>query len=119
MKKQLLAIAALASSLLLNQVASADSSFCKQSLSDMVKSIKLDDTEKSKIQPILDKLKTGLKSAGEQMNSLEPQIKQAVNSPNMDEGKLQGLVDQKTKLIGDVMKMRLMAENQILYYPES
>jgi len=58
-------------------------------------------------------LKSDMKNTWSQTKELDDQINQQVNSDNMDTSVLNGLVDQKTKLIGDSMKLRLNAQNQV------
>jgi protein CpxP len=113
MFKKSLWIITFVSSLMINQMVFADSSVCGESLSQMVQSINLDATQKEKIKPILDQLKSTLKASGSQMDASVSQIRQQVNSTNMDQEKVNSLVDEKTKLIGDVMKAKIMAKSQI------
>lgn len=101
------------SAFMLNQMVFADSSVCRESLSKMVQSVNLDDGQKAKVKSILDQLKSNLKASGSQMHDLDTQLTEQVNSSNMDQDKANGLVDQQTKLIGDMIKARIMATNQI------
>jgi periplasmic protein CpxP/Spy len=82
-------------------------------LKRMVGSLNLSDEQKTKIKPILEQLQTSGKTAGSQMRDLDKQIKQQVISADMDQSTVNGLVDQKTKLIGDMMKAKVTAKNQI------
>jgi periplasmic protein CpxP/Spy len=100
-------------SLLFTQIAFADSSVCRETLSKMVQSLNLNETQKAKVKPVLEQLKTSMQGIKSQMSGLEDQITQQVNSDNMDQDKVNGIVDQKTKLIGDAMKARITAKRQI------
>jgi periplasmic protein CpxP/Spy len=113
MFKKFLLIITFVSSLIINQMVFAESSVCRESLNEMVQSINLDAAQKAKIKPILDQLKSTFKANESQMEALKSQITQQVNSANMDQGKVNSLVDEKTKLIGEVMKAKIMAKNQI------
>jgi periplasmic protein CpxP/Spy len=113
MYKTLIGICALAFSFVLSQSSFADSSHCKHNLKNMVESLKLDDQQKAKIKPIMDQLKTTMQNNASQMGNLRTQINQQVTAPTMDQNAVNGLVDQKTKIIGDIMKAKITAKNQI------
>jgi Spy/CpxP family protein refolding chaperone len=113
MYKKFLWIVTFAFSLVLSQACLADS-MCGGGLKQMVESLKLDDAQKAKIKPILEQLKSTVKDSWTQMKDLDTQINQQVSSATMDQTMVNGLVDKKTKLIGDMMKAKLMAKNQIL-----
>jgi protein CpxP len=113
MKKRLLWIVAVSLSFVLGQSAFADSGHCGDGLNKMVEHFKLDAAQKAKVTPILDQLKTSLKASGSQMKDLRTQINQQVQSDNMDQATLDGLVDKKAKLIGDMMKAKVTAKHQI------
>lgn len=114
MYKKFLWIITLVSALTFNQMVLADTSVCREGLSTMVQSLNLDATQKQKIQPILDQFKTAAQTAGSQMDGIESQINQQVNTPNMNQDTVNGLVDQKVKLVGDIMKAKIQAKSQIL-----
>lgn len=113
MNKKFTWIVALVFSFVLNQTAFADSSACREGFKSMIQSLKLDDTQKEKIKPIMEQLKTSMKTSWTQMKSLESQLKQQVTSATMDQNTVNSLVDQKTKLIGDMIKAKITAKNQI------
>jgi protein CpxP len=113
MFKKFLWIIAFVSSLMITQMVFANSSVCRESLNKMVQSMNLDTSQKAKIMPILDQLKSTIKTNASQMDGLESQIEEQVNSTNMDQEKINSLVNQKTKLIGDMMKAKIMAKHQI------
>lgn len=114
MYKKFLWIITLVSALTFNQMVLADTSVCREGLSTMVQSLNLDANQKQKIQPILDQFKNTAQTAGSQMDGIENQINQQVSTPNMNQDTVNGLVDQKVKLIGDIMKAKIQAKSQIL-----
>jgi len=114
MYKKILWTVALALSLVLSPTVFADSWGCGEGLKKMLDSIKLDDAEKTKIKPILDQLKSSIKGSSQQFKDLDKQIKQQTESTSMDQSTVNNLVDQKTKLIGDMIKAKITAKNQIL-----
>ncbi|STY29325.1 16 kD immunogenic protein [Legionella wadsworthii] len=113
MYKKIMQIAAFAATLVLSPVVLAHSGECGGGLKSMVESLKLDQNQKSKIEPILNQLKTTIKNDAAQMRDLSQQIHQQVQSTNMDQSVVDNLIDKKTKLIGDMMKAKITAKNQI------
>lgn len=107
-------IVAFTLSLFITSTAFADSWGCGEGLKSMISSLKLDDAQKSKIKPIMEHLKSNVKDSVNQMSAIESQIKEQTVSANMDQSAVNNLVDQKTKLIGDLMKAKITATNQIL-----
>jgi len=114
MYKKFLWVFALAFSFVLSQTAFADGWSCGKGLKEMVESLKLDDAQKAKIKPVLEQLKSSMKESWTPMKDLESKIEEQTNSDKMDQGTVDGLVDQKTKLLGNMMKAKIMAKNQIL-----
>ncbi|CDZ75776.1 periplasmic protein [Legionella massiliensis] len=112
MYKKLMWMFALTFSFILSQSAFAGS-HCHGGFKSMIESLKLDDTQKEKVKPILEQLKTTMKASWTQMKGLETQISQQVTSATMDQNAVNALVDQKTKLIGDMIKAKIAAKNQI------
>jgi protein CpxP len=82
-------------------------------LKDMVSSLKLDAAQKEKITPIIEQLKTSLKASGTQIEGVSAQLKHQLAEPTFDQSKVDDLVDQKAKLIGDMMKAKISATNQV------
>lgn len=111
MIRKFLWIAAVTGSLVLAQSSFADS--CRVGLQKMIKSLDLDDAQKAKITPILEQMKASKKDDWSQMKDLDSQINQQVTSDKMDQAAVDSLVDKKTKLIGSMMKTKLVAKNQI------
>jgi protein CpxP len=113
MYKKIIGIFALAFAFMLSQASFADSSICGEGMKKMVESLNLDDSQKEKINPILDQLKSNLKASWSQMKDLQTKIHEQSISANMDQSAVNNLVDQKTKLIGEMIKNKLAAKNQI------
>ncbi len=86
---------------------------CGEKLQNMLETLKIEATQKEKIQPILEKLRSNMKNSGSQMHALETKIDEQVNSATLDETKTRALVDEKAKLIGDMMQAKAVAKNQI------
>lgn len=114
MYKKILLAVALAFSFTLSQTVFADDWGCGEGLHKMVAALNIDDAQKAKIKPILDQLKTSMTDLGTQMGDLAKQLRQQVQSPSMDQAVVYDLVDKKAKLIGDMMKTKVMATSQIL-----
>ncbi|MBA2657679.1 MAG: Spy/CpxP family protein refolding chaperone [Tatlockia sp.] len=112
MTKKIVGLVVLAFSFLISQAIFADSS-CREGMHKMVESLKLDDAQKEKIKPIMEQLRTTMQATVVQMKDLRTQIDQQSNSPTMDQNAVNGLIDQKAKLIGDMMKAKVAAKNQI------
>ncbi|KTD60114.1 16 kD immunogenic protein [Legionella sainthelensi] len=102
-----------ACTLVLSPVVLAHSCGCGEGLKHMVSSLKLDDNQKAKIKPILEQLASTIKNDASQMNDLDQQLQQQAESANMDQATVDSLIDKKTKLIGDMMKAKVTAKNQI------
>lgn len=114
MYKILTGALAIAFSLVLNQSVFADSWGCGEGMKQMIESMKLDKEQKDKIKPIMDQLKSTMRESGTQMKDLDMQINQQSVSADMDPATVDGLVDKKAKLIGDMMKAKITAKNQVL-----
>lgn len=113
MYKKMVQTAAFAITIALSPLVLAHSGECREGLKSMVESLKLDESQKSKIEPILEQLKTTMKNNAEQMKDLSKQINQQAESASMDQSTVDGLIDKKTKLIGDMIKAKVAAKNQI------
>lgn len=113
MYKKILGTVALAFTLAMSSTVFAHSMECGQGLKQMVESLKLDDSQKQKIKPILESLKSNIKQSADQMQDLRKQIDDQVTSATMDQSSVNDLIDKKAKLIGDMMKAKAMAKNQI------
>ena len=113
MYKKIIGSLALACSLAISSTAFAFFPGCGDGMKKMVESLNLDTAQKEKVKPILETLKSSLKASGEQMNDLDKQIKEQTTSATMDQSAIDGLIDKKAKLIGDMMKAKATAKNQV------
>ncbi|MCL9683661.1 Spy/CpxP family protein refolding chaperone [Legionella maioricensis] len=111
MKKNLLWIVAVTFSFVLGQTAFAN--HCGEGMKKMVASFQLDATQKAKIMPILDQLKTTMQANWAQIKDIRMQINQQIQSDNMDQATVDGLIDKKTKLMSDMMKAKVNAKHQM------
>lgn len=114
MYKKIIGILFSFSLLFVNSMVFADSEMCGKGLKQLVSELNLTADQKSKISPILDQLKTAVKNSASQMGDIQSQISQQVTSGNMDQSTVEGLIDKKTKLIGDIMKAKVAAKSQII-----
>lgn len=113
MYKKFLWIIAFTLSFVLSQSAFSDSWGCGEGMKNMLQSLKLDDAQKEKLKPILDQQQASMKDLGSQMNALDTQIDQQINSGKPDQTALDELVDKKAKLIGSMIKTKIMTKIQI------
>jgi len=111
MYKKMLWVVAVVFSLAISQTAFAWD--CGGGIKKMVESLKIDDAQKEKIKPILDEFKSSMKDNWSQMKGLDTQMQQQMDSANMDQSAVDGLIDQKTKLIANMMKAKTKAQGQI------
>lgn len=114
MYKNIAKTVALTCSLVFSPIVLAQSCNCPEGLKHMVESLKLDDSQKTKIAPILAQLASTVKNDTSQMNDLAQQQKQQFESENMEQATVDGLIDKRTKLIGDIIKAKVAAKKQIL-----
>jgi len=113
MYKKIIQTVAFTCALVLSPVVLASAGECSKGLKHMVDSLKLDDSQKAKIKPILEQLKSTIKSDASQMKDLGQQLDQQTESTNMDQSAVDSLIDRKTKLIADMIKAKITAKNQI------
>ncbi len=113
MYKKILGIVGFTCALVLNQAAFAHSWECRESLKSVLDSLKLDDAQKDKIKPVLEQFKSTVTDLGTQMDGLDKQINQQDDSANMDKATVNGLIEKKGQLIGEMMKAKMNAKNQI------
>eukprot|EP01012_Entosiphon_sulcatum_P001562 TRINITY_DN10298_c0_g2_i11.p2 TRINITY_DN10298_c0_g2~~TRINITY_DN10298_c0_g2_i11.p2 ORF type:complete len:148 (-),score=23.82 TRINITY_DN10298_c0_g2_i11:1359-1802(-) len=114
MNKKILGMMVVFFALILGQASFADSLDCGKGIKDMVSSLNLDAAQKEKIKPILDQLKSTVSDKAAQLDSLRKQMSQQLSTASMDTSSMDALVDQKTKLIGDLIKAKLAAISQIM-----
>jgi Spy/CpxP family protein refolding chaperone len=106
-------IVAVTFSLLLGQSVFACHSPCGEKMDKMIESLKLDDAQKAKIEPVIDQMKSNMKNNWMQIKELHMQINQQVQSDMMDQTVVDGLIDKETKMMGDMMKTKVMLKHQI------
>lgn len=114
MFKKLLGMLVCSFALIFSQITFADDWGCGEGLKSMLESLKLDDAKKAEVKKIMEQSRENLQAASSQMDSIDKQINEQVASDKMDQDRVNSLVDQKAKLIGDMMKAKLTAKNQIL-----
>lgn len=114
MKKSLLWIVAVTFSLIVGQTAFAGGEHCGNGvMKKIVGHFNLDEAQKAKAKPILEQLKATMQTNWSQMKDLRMQMNQQVMSDTMDQSAVDGLVEKRTKLVGDMMKAKLDAKHQI------
>ncbi|MDP3561009.1 MAG: Spy/CpxP family protein refolding chaperone [Legionellaceae bacterium] len=113
MYKQFLGIVSLACTLVFSQAVFADEWGCGEGLKHMVASLKLDDAQKAQIEPILEELKNSHHETGLELRDIETQLHQQIYAVDMDQSAVNSLIDKKTKLIGDMIKTKVVAQNKI------
>jgi Spy/CpxP family protein refolding chaperone len=114
MLKKLFGAVVFGFALICSQISFADNWGCGEGLRSMVESLNLDEAKKAEVKTILEQLKNNMKGIASQMDSIDKQINEQVVSDKMDQDAVNGLVDQKAKLIGDMIKAKLTAKNQII-----
>ena len=119
MKTKMLSAVFFAFSLIMGQAFADTTSTDKSSscgcghMKKMAETLKLDDSQQAKIKSIREQMKASQQANREQMKSIRMQMNQLVQSTNMDESKLDSLINQKKELMAQMMKSRAMAKNQI------
>lgn len=114
MYTKILGVLAVSASLMMSQSVLADSSRCTDQLRSMVVgSLKLTDSQREKIKPVLEQLKTSAKDHFTQMRDIRAKIRQQIESDTMDQATVDSLVDQKAKLVTDFTKARISARHEV------
>lgn len=113
MYKKIIQTAVFTCALVLSPVVLADHGGCAERLKHMVESLKLNENQKVKVKPILKQLKLTLKNDEKQMKGLDNKLEYETESAKMDQSKVDDLVNKKTMLIGDMMKAKIKAKNEI------
>ncbi|QDQ40139.1 periplasmic heavy metal sensor [Legionella geestiana] len=114
MFKKLLGTFVVAISLMFSTALFADSSMCKHGLKHMLESLQLSDEQKAKIKPIMEQMKSTMKATGSQMDALKSKIHEQIHAASMDKDTVNSLIDQKTALIGSMMKTKVATVHQVL-----
>ncbi|KTC86525.1 Spy/CpxP family protein refolding chaperone [Legionella brunensis] len=86
---------------------------CGVRMKEMMSSLNLDATQQSKIKAIKDQLKQSQKANWEQMKSIRSQIHELVTADTLDKSKLDSLIDKKKELLGQMMKAKITAKQEI------
>lgn len=79
----------------------------------MMNSLNLDASQQAKIQAIHDQLKNDQKANWDKLRAIRSQIHDLITSDNFDASKASSLVDEKTAILGTMMKAKITAKNQI------
>ncbi|WP_051546150.1 Spy/CpxP family protein refolding chaperone [Legionella lansingensis] len=85
----------------------------KERMKEMMQSLNLDSSQQAKIKAIKDQLRQSQQSNMQQMKSIRSQIHDLITSGTMDESKLNSLIDQKKELLGQMIKAKIKAKQQI------
>jgi len=91
----------------------APSTLCQKRMDFMNKTLQLSSDQQAKIKAIHDSGKAAMKANWQQLKGLKDQMKQLVASDKLDQGQLDTLVQQKTALMGTMMKARVTLQNQV------
>lgn len=126
MNKKTIWLSALAFSVLIGQNAIACDSGCSGStehklhawhmdkhFEKMVGKLDLTADQKNKIKAITDQAKTSMKPKFIEMRTISMQLNDLAKESVLNEGKMQDLITQKEKLVGEITKMRVMTRYQI------
>jgi len=113
MNNKFLWIIAVTFSFIIGQTAFAHSGRCGNEMHKMMESLNLDKDQKAKMQPVVEQFKSTMKANWSQMKDIRSQIKKQVQSDNMDKATVDGLIDKQTKLMGDMMRARIMAKHEM------
>ena len=114
MYKKFVWIGAVSFSLLLGtQTAFAHSDWCDDRMDKMAETLKLDAAQKEKMKPVWEQLKSSMKEKGTQMKELHTQINTQMDSDKVDQSAVDGLIDKKAALLGDMMKAKAAARQQL------
>ncbi|ASQ46088.1 Spy/CpxP family protein refolding chaperone [Legionella clemsonensis] len=82
-------------------------------MQEMMDSLNLDASQQAKIKAIKDQLKQSQQSNWEQMKSIRSQIHDLIAADTLDNSKLNSLISQKKELLGEMMKAKISAKQQI------
>lgn len=113
MNKSLFTAFVMAMSLLLGQFAFAGGCMYDHDMKGVLSSLKLDDKQKMGIENMLKQAKVSLKDQWNTLHGLQQQISDMVLSSDMDMTKLNGLIDQRSKVMAEVMRARIDMKHQM------
>ncbi|WP_078767346.1 Spy/CpxP family protein refolding chaperone [Legionella maceachernii] len=87
---------------------------CKEAkFKQMINSLHLSSDQQAKINAIKEQAKTTMQANHQQIKALRSQLNQLVESDNMDESKLDSLINQKKELMASMIKTKMMAKHQM------
>ena len=75
--------------------------------------IKLTPEQQTKIQALKEQTRMNLKDKWQEMHALHDKMKPLIQSENFDEAKVDAVINEKTTIIGSVMKANAMTRHQI------
>jgi len=113
MNKSLFAAVVMDMSLLMGQFAFAGGCMHDHDMKGVLSSLKLDDKHRMNIEKLADQTEMSLKGQWGNLHSLDQQISDMVVSNDMDMTKLNGLVDQRSKILSGVMRARIDMKHQV------
>ncbi len=117
MNKKIILLSAFALSLSMSQVVLACG--CKTTYESgdryvqMAEKLDLTAEQKTKIQAISDKAREDMKPKFDEMRSIRMQLNEQAAAKEVDEAKIDKLIDQKKELLGSIMKTRVMVRHDI------
>ena len=117
MNKKIIWLSALALSMTISQGALACD--CKMSMSPnqhiekMTAKLDLTADQKAKIEAITTKAREEMKPKIEEMHASRMQLNELANEKDMDQSKVDKLLDQNKEILGSIMKMRVMVRHDI------
>ncbi|MDI9819805.1 MULTISPECIES: Spy/CpxP family protein refolding chaperone [unclassified Legionella] len=86
---------------------------CPDRMKKMIDGLNMDAAQQAKVKAIKDQLKESQKANWEQMKSIRSQMHDLIQSDTLDDSKLNSLIDQKKELLGQMMKAKVQAKQQI------
>lgn len=113
MNKSLFAAFVMAMSLLMGQFAFAGGCMFNHDMKGVLSSLKLDDKQRMNIEKMVDQTKMSLQGQWVTLHNLDQKISDMVVSSNVDTTKLNSLVDERSKLMSQVMRARVDMKHQV------
>lgn len=112
MLKQSLAIVLFLITYLFNPTAFASQWECGENLKALIQTLNLTPVQKEQVEPILVNLSSIVKTKAADLDVIDQKIDKQVYSGTIDDS-ITLEVDNKTQLIGDIIKAKLMAKKQL------
>jgi Spy/CpxP family protein refolding chaperone len=106
----------LASLFFICQVAFSKSYECGDSIKEIGSYLELDKDQLKKIDPILKKLKKIIHDRAIKIRGLNKEINEKIASELMDENNMKRLIDRKSKLITEVIKLKVKTSHKIYIF---